>query len=198
MKKRNRFLGAVLIMLAATLMLAVMPTEAEAAIYEDTVRLHIRAESDGEYDQAIKLEIRDRVLAEYGDALSVCTSGEGAMGELSDMTDEIEKSVELWLSELGADYGASVRVGTEWFDTREYEEFTLPKGYYDALIIELGSGDGQNWWCVMYPPMCLDMATSDTLYTDEETRLIASGKYNVKFKLLELVSEVAENLRKNG
>ncbi len=198
MKKRNGLLGTVLILLAATLMLAAIPTEAEAAIYEDTVRLHIRAASDDEKDQQIKLEIRDRVLSEYGEALMLDKNSEAALESLRCLTDGIERSVEEWLTELGVGYGATVRLDEEWFDTRTYDRFTLPRGYYDALIIELGEGTGQNWWCVMYPPMCLDMATSDGVYSDEENELIRAGKYSVKFKILELVSELTQNLSKNG
>ena len=183
-------------LLFATLLLSVMPTEAEAMIYEDTLRLHILAPSDSAEDQAVKLKIRDLVLEKYGERLSRCENISAAEGCVGELLTEIEESVCGWLSELGYGYGAEVTLGEEWYDTREYEGFTLPKGTYTSLRIILGKGEGKNWWCVMYPPLCLEASTEpapadDALlgYTKEETRLINSGKYNVKFKLLEIFSE---------
>ena len=164
--KRFDFFLTMICLVLGTALLVMIPTEAEAAIYEDTVRLHIRADGDGEEAQEIKLEIRDRLLAEYSSILGGSLSKKEAEGELLDRLSEIEADIEGWLSELGAGYGATVRLGTEWFDTREYEGFTLPKGYYTSLIVELGSGEGKNWWCVMFPPMCLELATERVEYTE--------------------------------
>jgi stage II sporulation protein R len=85
----------------------------------------------------------------------------------------------------------------EWFDTRDYGDFTLPCGYYSSLTITIGRGMGQNWWCVMYPPMCLDIALADQSdntdnYTDNENALISNGRYSVKFKVLELLSKICQ------
>ena len=190
MKKQRELLTTVFVLLMLTLVIAAIPTEAEAAIYGDTVRLHIRARSDSEEDQAVKLEIRDRLLSKYSSALAV-RDKEGARAELCARLEEIEKDINGWLCEIGCAYGCTVRLEEEWFDTREYGNFTLPAGIYDALIIELGGGAGANWWCVMYPPMCLDIATEDTgSYSVAENELIAGGKYRIKFKLLELCAEL--------
>ncbi len=198
MKRNIEFILNTILVLAVTLLIAVMPTEAEAAIYDDTVRLHILASSDSERDQDLKLEIRNRVLAKYGDILGNSGSRAKAVEEIERRKDEIQKDVEAWIEELGEGYGARVEIGTEWYDTRVYESFTLPCGYYTSLRILLGNGEGQNWWCVMYPPLCLDVATStgasDIGYTKEETVLIRGGKYNIKFKILELLSETAKDL----
>ena len=196
-------LSAALMLLLSTLLIAVMPTEREGAIYGDTVRLHILANSDGDSDQQIKLEIRDRLLAEYGTGLSAQTDREAAEERLSELLPEIESSVSLWLAELGVDYGCRAELGTEWYETREYGELTLPRGYYTSLRIMLGEGEGRNWWCVMFPPMCLGIATEtapgdDALiqYTKEEYRLISEGGYSVKFKLLELAADALRQLSK--
>ena len=105
---------------------------------------------------------------------------------LREKLSEIEDSVCEWASPYG--YTASVSLKTEWFNTRVYEDFSLPAGYYLSLIVELGAAEGKNWWCVMYPPMCLDVATEIGGYTDAERDLIV-GKYRVKFKILELISK---------
>lgn len=192
--KKNVLFSCVMILIA-TLFISVMPTDAEGAVYEDTVRLHILANSDTEEDQALKLKIRDAVLKEYGGALSSSDSAEAARDTLEGLLVEIESFCEAEVRKLGYSYNVSVSLGEEWYDTREYEDFTLPKGVYTSLRIFIGEGDGQNWWCVMFPPLCLDVATEkapadDAIgkYSDEEVTLISKKGYNVKFKLLELIS----------
>lgn len=192
MKKDGKFLSAVLIILCVTLVAAVIPTDAEAAIYEDTVRLHIRARSDSETDQAVKLTIRDKILEKYAYTPTPCSKNE-AEAMIYARLSEIEDDVNLWLEELGCEYGCEVRLTEEWFDTRDYGEYSLPAGVYTSLTIELGGGEGQNWWCVMYPPMCHEVAIGKSVaYTGEETRLIYGGRYAVKFKLLELAASLAK------
>ena len=192
MKKDGKFLSAVLIILCVTLVAAVIPTDAEAAIYEDTVRLHIRARSDSETDQAVKLTIRDKILEKYAYTPTPCSKNE-VEAMIYARLSEIEDDVNLWLEELGCEYGCEVRLTEEWFETRDYGEYSLPAGMYSSLIIELGGGEGQNWWCVMYPPMCHEVAIGKSVaYTGEETRLIYGGRYAVKFKLLELAASLAK------
>ena len=191
--------------LAATLLIAVMPTEAEAEIYSDTLRLHILANSDSEEDQALKLAVRDRLLLTYGEELSRSENRLDAEERIEGLLSEMEDCAENVIREQGYGYEVSASVTTEWYDTRKYESFTLPQGYYSSLQIIIGEGEGRNWWCVMYPPLCLDMALEDAPpddalinYTDEECSLISGGGYNVKFKLLELVSEAFSSFGKNS
>lgn len=189
----------ILMILFSVLIFAVMPTEAEGAIYEDTVRLHILANSDGEADQSLKLEIRDKILEKYGALLSECKTKEEAEAVAENLTEDIRRDCEGWIKEYGYGYSATVEVGTEWYGTREYESFTLPSGYYTSVRVVLGEGEGQNWWCVMFPPMCLDIATeSSPSYTESEDSMIRLGEYSVKFKILEAVSEVIAKFSKNG
>ena len=176
--------------LLATVFISLVPTDAEGAIYEDTVRLHILARSDSEEDQAIKLALRDEILREFGKELSAFESVSEATEELSGRLDEIRLFADSALSLMGCDEKASVTLMREWYDRRDYESFSLPAGYYTSLKIVIGEGEGKNWWCVMFPPLCLDTATSDIKYSKEEEILI-SKKYTVKFKLLELISEIA-------
>lgn len=199
---QKRIVSAILTTLLATLLLAVLPTEAEAEIYGDTLRLHILANSDSEEDQELKLKIRDKLLIKYGAILKEKASFEEAEGYAELLLPQIEEDVELWISELGYSYKAYATLSEEWYDTREYEDFTLPSGYYKSLRIIIGDGDGKNWWCVMYPPLCMDIATERAPsddgvidYTSEELTLIKSGKYNIKFKILEVVSSI---FAKNG
>ena len=191
----KKILTMALSLLAAALLMGAMPTEADAEIYSDTLRLHILAASDTEEDQALKLLVRDAILTEYSTALSEREGFDAALAEAESLLDDIRATAERCIKENGYDYSVKVTLGEEWYDTREYEDFSLPRGVYSSLIVKIGGGEGHNWWCVMYPPMCLDMAldapsddwVSD--YTDSELSLISGGKYRVKFKLLELISD---------
>ena len=190
----KKFVTGILSILTAMLIVAALPTEADAGIYDDTLRLHILAASDSEEDQALKLRVRDGILAEYSAQLSEVTDLEDARVAIEARLSDIVATAERIVAEAGYDYTVTASLGEEWYDTRDYGEVSLPRGVYTSLIIRIGKGQGRNWWCVMYPPMCLDLATdapSDDWtsgYTGEELSLI-SGKYRVKFKLLELISD---------
>lgn len=189
-------------MLIATLMLAAFPTDAEAEIYKDTIRLHILANSDSAQDQELKIAVRDRLLVEYGETLNAGGTFEEARGLIEELLPEIEETAEEWIRELGFNYGVCATLTVEWYETREYEDFALPAGYYTSLRVIIGEGEGQNWWCVMYPPLCTELACESAPaddgvidYTNEEITLIKNGKYNIKFKILEELSRV---FAKNG
>ena len=187
-----------LVLLFVGIFIAVFPTEGEGDIYTDTIRLHILARSDSESDQKIKLEIRDRLLAEYGERLSSYTSKDEAAEAISALMQDITADVDMWLGELDCDAKCKVYLTEEWYDTREYENFILPQGTYTSLKIVIDEGVGKNWWCVMFPPLCLDIATENAPaddatigYTEEEITLITKPKrYNVKFKVLEIISDI--------
>lgn len=180
------------LMLITTLFVSAVPTEAEGAVYEDTVRLHILANSDSEEDQALKLMLRDALLTEYGSMLNTPASTDEAEALLYEKLPEIVAFSEEFIRGCGYNYTVVASLGKEWYETREYEDFTLPEGRYTSLRISIGEGEGKNWWCVMYPPLCLDIATEGATdasekYTNAE-RALVSGKYKVKFKVLELFS----------
>ena len=202
MIKTIKLLTNTVLVLVLTLTTAVLPTDKDAAIYNETLRLHILANSECEVDQAIKYEIRDRILERYGEALGDAESFEDAEERIGKLIPKIENDVDTWLGEAGYDYTSEVTLGVEWYDTREYESFSLPKGYYTSVKVMLGEAEGKNWWCVMYPPLCLDVATEDAPsddavsgYSKEEYLLISDKRYNVKFKMLEVFSDA---FSKNG
>lgn len=189
-------------LLTITMLISIIPTDAEAEIYKDTIRLHILANSDLEEDQALKLYIRDKILAEYGEVLRSAGSFEKAETLIREIIPQIEKSARAWICEMGYDYSVRATLTQEWYETREYNDFSLPCGYYTSLRILIGEGAGQNWWCVMYPPLCTELACENAPaddgvidYTSEELFLIKNGKYNIKFKILEDLSRV---FAKNG
>lgn len=191
----KNFISSIFIILVATIFVAIMPTEAEAMIYEDTIRLHILANSDSEYDQAIKLSLRDKILEKYGSMLANETTKDDAECIIISKAEEIKAYADDYLAEYG--YSCEISLEEEWYDTRYYDGFALPKGYYTSLVIKIGEGEGKNWWCVMYPPMCLGLSTSKVQYSPNERDLIL-GKYNVKFKILEFISEGTQKKRIAG
>ena len=198
--KRTAKIAAYLLII--TLLISVMPTDAEANIYEDTIRLHILANSDSREDQELKIVVRDGVLNEFGERLRLAGSFDAAEKLCEDIIPEIEKYAESIIREAGYSYDVNIKLGEEWYETRDYDGFSLPCGYYTSLRILIGEGEGKNWWCVMYPPLCTELASEsapadDGLidYTKEEMILISSGKYNIKFKILEDLSRV---FAKNG
>ena len=177
-----------------TALVVIMPTEREGDIYTDTVRLHILASSDSDEDQKIKLDIRDYILEQGFLDSGTPESKEDAENRLRLGIPDAERAINARLSEMGVEYTARITLGEEWYDTREYENFTLPMGYYTSYRVVLGEGDGKNWWCVMYPPICKGLATDNSRddgahYSGEEYALISSGKYNIKFKILEALAQ---------
>ena len=197
----KKFATGILSILTAMLIVAALPTEADAEIYDDTLRLHILAASDSEEDQALKLAVRDGILAEYSAELSGVGDLEDAKAALEACLPDIIATAERIVAESGYDYRVTASLGEEWYDTRVYEDFTLPKGEYVSLRILLGGGEGENWWCVMFPPMCLGASVDggETSYSDSEVKLIQNnGSYKVKFKLLELASSAIKKLFGKG
>ena len=192
---KNIFLP-ILTILLSTLMIAVIPTEADAAIYDDTVRIHILARSDSAEDQNIKLLLRDMLLEKYSAILGDSGNIICAKQKIEHLLPEIQKDCRNFLSDLGYNYSVNAQLCEEWYNTREYKDFALPQGYYTSLKITIEEGEGANWWCVMYPPMCLDLAKgAEDMYTDEEYNLISPSGYRIKFKLLELACEVTRKTK---
>ena len=191
----KKMLYGIVSLLFAALLMAAMPTDADAEIYYDTLRLHILAASDSDEDQALKIAVRDAVLAEYGEILSDYEGLDSVLEKSRELLPEIEATALTCIREAGFCYTVSAELTVEEYDTRDYGDVSLPRGRYNSLVIVIDGGLGRNWWCVMYPPMCLDMALDGPAddwvsnYTDAELSLISGGRYRVKFKLLELVSD---------
>ena len=184
------FIEGVSVILLSAMLMAAIPTEAEGKIYEDTVRLHILAHSDAEADQEIKIYVRDYLLSAYGEALSGYEGAEAAEAAMEALLPEMEADIARVLAEQGADYGARVVISEEWYERREYADAVYPEGRYTSLRVILGDGAGKNWWCVMFPPLCLDMALGEEIPYSEEEKALIGGKYKAKLKVLEIAAQV--------
>ena len=119
------------------------------------LRLHVIANSNSVWDQQIKLEVRDRLLAGESEALAECGSKETARTYLEQKTAELEETIREVLHENGACYDVEIQIGTDIFPQKTYGNLVYPAGEYDAVRVVLGDGAGENWWCVMFPPLCL-------------------------------------------
>ena len=118
------------------------------------LRLHIRANSNSSYDQAVKYKVKQAIINEFTPIFSLVTTREQAMQALGDNIPKIKRISNEILARQGFTYRTQAHLRSEYFPMRNYGQLTLPSGYYDALIIKLGAGQGDNWWCVVYPPLC--------------------------------------------
>lgn len=169
-------------------------------ISESVVRLHILANSDSERDQSVKLAVRDALLKRNTELLTKGITKENAERYFEASKDELQKTANDVLKERGFDYSAEIKLCSEIYPTREYGELTFPAGEYTSVKVVLGSGKGHNWWCVMFPPLCVPAATGEIEESGEELscyldkngeKIVTSGeKYKVKFKLLEWFEEI--------
>ncbi len=157
-------------------------------------RLHILANSDSNVDQSLKLKVRDRVLeytkSLYKNAECLDDAEELSAEKLQAIADAAKSEVE----RNGYDYPVKAEIKRMYFDTRYYGKVTMPPGFYNALRITIGSGSGHNWWCVMYPSMCvgasLDYNALKENSTDEEYRLLTGGENEFKFKIVEYFEKI--------
>lgn len=194
-------LKSVCLGLVMTIALSLIPFAERCQDISDKVfRVHILANSDSEEDQELKLCVRDAVIAESEELLCNVHDKSQAMSVISDNLDLLgDRALEV-IAENGYDYDVRLSVTNMYFDTRYYDDITMPSGYYDALRIRIGKAEGKNWWCVMYPSLCLySEGKSDSLkdkMTNDEYAIISSdGKYEFRFKILEFFNDIFEKLR---
>lgn len=164
-------------------------------IRESVLRLHILANSDSEEDQALKLKVRDRILEESGMLFDQIDSVQDAKALAEQNAEQIAEIARDEIQKQGYDYTVKVEVCNMFFDTRNYDSFSLPAGHYDALRVTIGEAKGHNWWCVLYPPMCLPGAMPreelEGKMTAKEAEIIEqSENYQVEFAVIELWEKV--------
>jgi len=192
------------------LALSILPVSGEAAVYDTMIRLHVIADSDSDEDQRTKLQVRDAVLAYMEGEFDGTDGIDDAYNRMKSNLDKIEEKANGTLAKSGAKYTAAVEIGYESYPTRYYEDIELPAGKYMSLRVILGSGEGENWWCILFPPLCLSGSIQEKVISAEEEmqtfiaaglspeqyRIIKNEKkpvYKVKFKILELLAGVFES-----
>lgn len=172
---------------------------------EELVRLHIVAASDSRADQEVKLRIRDAVTEYLTGAMSDIADAQEAKAYLTEKLPRLEALANRVLEEAGFDDRAVVSLEKEAFDTRVYDTFTLPAGVYDALRITIGEGSGRNWWCVVFPTLCVPATAQGFEETAREAgleealacALTGEEGYEVRFFLLDVLGKL-ENMFHRG
>lgn len=197
MKKWSSLFLAVVLLAGAFL---ILPVRGEAGVYDNVIRLHVLANSDSEEDQALKLTVRDAVLEKTEELLGGVGTRDEAEAILRGALPEIEETAARTLAEKGCGDGVAVTLSKEKYPRRTYEGLAFPAGEYLSLQVKIGRAEGHNWWCVLFPPMCLSAAAADREtvclsagLTEEQYRLITeseSGKYKLRFKILEVAGEL--------
>ena len=162
MKKFVLVLVAVIAVIGTVILVKNMGNTAQADT--DYLRIHVRANSNSETDQSIKYTVKDEVVKFITPYAAQCVDKDKAIEIISGILPQIEEVCDRVLAEHGFSYKSKASVRAEEFPTRVYGDLTLESGLYDALIIELGSGTGDNWWCVIYPPLCFTSGTADVKY----------------------------------
>lgn len=145
-----------------------MEDQVKNGFKDKIIRFHIRANSDKEEDQALKLKIRDEILKEMGDKFADTKSIDKSREIILDNMEEMKTIVEGVIKEEKKNYDVNISLGQDKFPTRRYGNTVLPTGEYETLLITLGEGRGENWWCVMFPPLCFVDITHSVAYNLEK------------------------------
>ena len=179
-----------------------LPVHGEAEIYGSVLRLHVVANSDSDADQALKLCVRDAVLEQNTSLFQDCGTANDAAAVLFHKLEDIKHCAEKVIYELGYDYKVDVRLCHEEYPTKQYGALCFPSGEYLSLQILIGEAAGQNWWCVLFPPLCLSAATVTQTNEDafisvgldpEQYKIITETKdptYEVRFNILVALEDI--------
>ena len=183
-------------LLCLAMILALSPMREAASLYQGVIRVHILANDDSPEAQAVKLRVRDRLLREGERLLSACEDREAALEILQKNMSGLTAAADEVLKENGFSYGARAVLTEEYYEKRDYEGFSLPAGTYLSLKVLLGEGEGKNWWCVLFPRLCLRAAVTPSVMVEEglssgqaEAVSTASG-YTLRFKLLDWLASL--------
>ena len=171
-------------------------------IRESILRLHVIAASDSEYDQKVKLQLRDRLLLKGSEIFSESRTKREAEIKLETGLEILTDEANTYLESIGYPHKATVTLGKSRFPTKKYDGYTLPAGVYDALKVTIGYGEGQNWWCVMFPALCLPAAKKDISFdgilTKKQQTFITEEKFEIRFWLVEKWQELEKNFIYNN
>ncbi len=197
---QKKLLIAFLCLTSALLVIGLMPIHGEAEIYDSVIRLHVLANSDSDEDQALKLKVRDAILEVTSPLVVDCADQAQAKARLEAHREELIAAARKVILEAGYDYPVSIAFDTESYPRRTYDSVCFPAGDYLSMRVCIGDAEGQNWWCCLFPPLCL--GTSSVSSKDAEDAFVDAGMtpsqykiitesekpvYKVRFKLLEIL-----------
>ena len=195
--------AALLLAFGLALTAGVWASASESALAGQVLRLHVVANSDSEEDQALKLLVRDAVLSQAGELLEGASTRQEAEAALASHLEELAAAGAQVLSDAGCGDGVTASLCDQWFPTKAYDGFSLPAGQYRALRVDIGDAAGHNWWCVVFPPLCLGSVTEESVETlarevlDEDQVALITGQdggYVLKFRIIEWWQELFKKL----
>ena len=198
-QKLHLWEAALFLAFGLTLTAGVWASASESALAGQVLRLHVVANSDSWQDQELKLLVRDAVLAQASQILDGASDRESAEQTLAPHLDDLVRSAQRVLEAEGCGDAVTVALTDQWFPTKEYDGFSLPAGRYRALRVTIGEGQGRNWWCVVFPPLCLGSVTEESVETvagealsEGQVALITGqdGGYVLKFRFIEWWNEL--------
>ena len=164
-------------------------------VRDNVLRLHVIAASDDKADQELKLKVRDTLLNEGAAIFDGSVTVQNAVSEITPQIEYLEKKAEETVRENGFDYSVKITLKREYYDTRIYDDFTMPAGEYLSLKAVIGDGKGHNWWCVMFPALCLPAAQANTdaqavLGEDGYSLIKRDPQFEIRFKIVELFEKI--------
>ena len=208
--KSVNFIAAVCmcaLIIAAVLVFA--PLNGEQKIFSDMIRLHVLANSDSQADQELKFKVRDYILGDIAEIMENITDSREAARKIQQRLEDIESSVREFLRSQGRDYEVSAVFSRQMYPRRiytdSYADYIFPAGEYNSLSIRIGEAVGENWWCVLFPPLCFSsaMRIEETLavagYSDEQINLlrrdstqkgVSGRRFKVRLRILEIFGEI--------
>ena len=169
-------------------------------VRENVLRLHILAHSDSEEDQNLKLQVRDAVVEAAAGWLDAAADEEQAASMAAEYLPQLQQVAQNTVKAAGYTYPVEATLCRMYFPTRQYDTVTLPAGTYEAVRFTIGAGEGKNWWCVVYPPLCTGAAADrrglQDVLTDSQQELVEGGeRYVVRFKVVEWLERVLQFFR---
>lgn len=170
--------------------------DASNDISTKVLRMHVLANSNSINDQRLKIAVKNNILKSTQELFTDCDNLEESIEIAQSNTELIKASAQEVIKKYNKNYDVKVYVDNEFFDVREYKDFTLPSGNYNTVKVVIGEGKGKNWWCVMYPAVCISACSDDfdKALTKEEKKLITSKKYIPKFKILEIINKIKNKI----
>lgn len=192
-----------LMMISSIVLLGFVPVNAcQREIANKVLRFHVIANSDTLKDQHLKLKVRDGVIKYLSEEIKYCDCVESCKKVIEARLEEIQSEARSIIKAHGYNYSVDVFLLEKYFPEKKYGEMTFPRGYYEALTIEIGSGTGRNWWCVLFPNLCFSDAVTarvsddskvllkEQLTKDAYAMLLEGKNVQIRFKILEIVADL--------
>lgn len=196
MLKKSRIFISLFAVLLIVVSISKPIIDRSESISTKVFRLHILANSDSDFDQELKLSVKDAILENSAKLFQSSSTLSQAIESAQSNIDTFRNIAKSVIEENGYTYNVDVTIDKEYFDTRYYDSFIMPAGMYNTLKIVIGEGKGHNWWCVMYPSVCISGCIDDfdKELSAQEKELLTSNKFIPKFKIIELYESIKNKI----